>query len=489
MSEFMSGQSPSRQRVVIVGGGLAGMSAAETLVRHAGERLSVDVLEAKRTTGGRAGSFFDPPSALDIDYCQHVAMGCCTNLIGLLERTGQLDQWERFTSLEFRHPRFRPSHFAPSSLLPPPLHLVRAMAALRYLSWKEKSQILRGLWRLMRTRSSQLESVCANDWLTEHGQSESTIELFWNVILVSALGDSTQWVSMAAARKVIIDGFAAARGASDVLVPRQPLATLFGVELPSALKELGVRLHTQRSAESLRVREDQRVEIHMTGAEPLLADDVILAVPWHVAAELLVGHLPRPQLDAWSAIASSPISGIHLWLDRELTDRTLTPLAGCLSQWLFRPPDRQTRVGREGAAGGEACLEGESYYQVVISGAADLRQRGKESLVSEVMSELNQLFPASPQPRLLRSRVVTDPRSVFSVRCGLEAVRPSATTSLPWLHLAGDWTKTTWPSTMEGAVISGRLAAGSVQQRRGGMVPAVNAGLPTGWFARTLIKS
>ncbi len=297
-----------RPRVVIIGGGLAGLSAAEAIARSGAEAV-VTVLESRRITGGRAGSFLDPLSGQSIDYCQHVAMGCCTNLLSLLDACGLADSLTRYGRLTFHHRSDPPSTVAASPWLPAPLHLLPALRSLSYLTPEQHRQIRRGTWRLMRSRPEALKSVVALDWLQRTGQAEATIRDYWNVIITSALGESCEAVSMAAARKVFVDGFLAARGASDVLIPRPSLSELFGVRLPQVLSGLGVSIVTQASVRSLRISPQAKssdrlsIELANLGDTPLEADHAILAVPWHQ-----VQNVVDPALAARAELA------VDLWM-------------------------------------------------------------------------------------------------------------------------------------------------------------------------------
>lgn len=491
-------------RVVIIGGGLAGMSAAESLSRiH--PKIQITLLESKRVLGGRAGSYDDPEFGNEIDYCQHVAMGCCTNLIDLLSRCDLEQYFRRYRDLVFLHPDHPPSRFAPNRFLPAPLHLMGTINALRYLSGQQKRQIKRGLWKLMRTPSTSLRHVCAADWLRKIGQHDHTIRDFWDVILVSALGEQTEQVSMATARKVLIEGFAIAHGASDVLVPTKPLAELFGRMLSDVLSQRGVQILTGQAVRSLHrdasvSTTTQRLE-HAEQLEPAQrfeSDAVIAAVPWHQTARLfedwpVIDRRQLPDFDAIAKFPTSPISGLHLWFDSEITELDHAVMVGTTAQWLFRDPCMSRRLPDQHSSTDQPD---QRYYQVVISASADVTSTPKTELVETVLRELQGAFPAARQARLLRYRLVTDPKSVFSIRPDVDSVRPASQTGIPWLTLAGDWTKTDWPATMEGAVISGRLAAQAVSihfQQSGkikfpGAETFVCPGLPPGPLARWLIR-
>ena len=480
-------QPAQRPHVVIIGAGLAGLSAAEALARAA-PHVAVTLLESRRAAGGRAGSFLDPATGQSVDYCQHVAMGCCTNLLGLLQACGLSDSFLRYDRLEFHHPTAATSTFAASGWLPAPLHLLPTLAALRYLSPEQRRQVRRATWRLMRCRSESLRGDLAGDWLVAHGQDAATIRDYWNVIIASALGEACEAVSMAAVRKVFVDGFLAARGASDLWVPQRPLSELFGRDLPAAIGRLGVRLQTQAA-----VRAVEEPAASAAAADPaeglgglvhfrdtqMFAQHVILAVPWHQLHRLVAPPLAARAglaVQRWTAVPAAPISGVHLWFDRPITDRPHGVLVGTLAQWLFGRPGPTAAHGRQ------------HYYQVVISAAHAVRRMTSEQVVRQVVGELRQAFPAATAATLMHSRVVTDPQAVFSLNPVVEALRPAATTALPWLHLAGDFVQTGWPATMEGAVISGRQAANSVLCQLGGTPVEISQGLPRGWLSRRLIR-
>ncbi|MCO8124918.1 hydroxysqualene dehydroxylase HpnE [Stieleria sp. TO1_6] len=478
------------QRVVIVGAGIAGLSAAEALSRVA-PWLSITLLESKRVPGGRAGSFHDRDQTDPVDYCQHVAMGCCTNFIDMIRQTGLQDQFRCDSELTFLYPDQPPSRFVASRWLPPPLHLLASLDAQRYLTAAEKRQIKRGLWNLMRTSTSSLNDCVAADWLDRYGQSSGCRKKFWDVILVSALGEKTEHVSMAAARKVLIDGFAAARGASDVWIPISPLATVFGRRMQQCLVDRGVDVRCGRPVRQITA--DATVILADDGPETddvISADHVICAVPWHQLHKLFdrwpaAERKRLPDLESIANIPSSPISGLHLWFDRPITDLPHAVMVGTTVQWVFRRPH-------------DAGREYDSHYiQCVISAAADLTRFSKQQLVDHVIAELRHAFPRAREALLKQHRVVTDPNSVFSIGPDVDAIRPPTQTAFDWLTLAGDWTQTQWPATMEGAVISGRRAAEHILEscqdqhpaNAATNAPVVCPGLPRGRLARLLIRT
>ena len=498
-------ESDQRQ-IVIVGGGLAGIAAAESLVRNGQGKLNVLLLESKRTLGGRAGSFDDSVTGETVDYCQHVAMGCCTNYMMLMHRCSLQSFFRRFEDLTFLHPDVAPSRFAPSRYLPAPLHLARTVGSLSYLTWAQQREIRRGLAYLLRTPSSQMKKLSAMEWLKQRGQSNESIRLFWDVILVSALGEKTEYASMSVARKVIVDGFAKAKGASDVIVPRIPLRVLIGQQLRQSIEALGVVVRTRTPVQRIESVGEQRVAIRLRENDELLqADYCVAAPPWYTIEKLIDNKFASkiPGFHQIASFPSSPITGVHLWFDREITALPHAVMVGTAAQWLFRQPFDESLVSapswslpnggqKTGEFGRETMplqVRNNYYYQVVMSSRHKYAELGREELVEQLLRELRHAFPQARLANLLHSRVVTDPNAVFSIRPEVDAARPPTLPypALPCLLLAGDWTQTDWPSTMEGAVISGMKAAAEILKREGLSYTKVDPGLDPGWLSRALI--
>ena len=426
----------STPRIVIIGGGLAGLAAAASLA-DSGARITL--LEARRRGGGRAASFEDPVAGGLVDACQHVAMGCCTQFLDLCHQAGLADALRRDRTLWFIGPYDRRAACTPSRLLPAPLHLAPLLLGMQHFSLQEKLSLAIGMLRLARWRPSAAEDrPTASTWLQSIGQPDSVVRLFWQPVLESALGESIDLVDLAAARKVAVDGFLAHREAADLFVPTEPLGRLFGERFVGWLQTHGVAVETGRTATVLERDHDGRITAVVADGTPLPCDAAILAVPWKAAARLVPDVVPL----ADEQLAGSPITAVHLWFDRDCIDLKHAVLVGRVSQWIFRPED--------GPPG---------YCQVVISASRGLLDGDRDRLRDTVVAEVRAAFPAAREAELVDARIVTDPTAVLSVRPGVEAFRPQTRTAVANLFLAGDWTATGWPSTMEGAVRSGRLAA------------------------------
>jgi squalene-associated FAD-dependent desaturase len=453
-------------RVVIVGGGLAGLAAAAAL---ADEGLDITLLEARRKVGGRAASFEDPVAGGLVDACQHVAMGCCTNFLDLCRRAGLADALRQDRTLFFIGPDGDRAACTPSRWLPAPLHLAPLLLGMRHFSFREKVALALGMVRLARVRGGDAdETQTARRWLESAGQPSRVIDLFWQPVLESALGESIDLVSVAAARKVAVDGFLAHREAADLYVPTVPLGALFGDRLATWLAARGVRMRSGRTVTGIERDAAGRASAVVYGDEKIPCDAVVVALPWKQAARLVPDLVPA----ADERLAGSPITAVHLWFDRDVVDLPHAVLVGRVSQWVFRADD---------AAGGAT-----GYCQVVISASRGLFEGDRGRLLDAVVAELREVFSAAREAKLVDSRIVTDPTAVLSVRPGVESARPPAQTPIENLFLAGDWTATGWPSTMEGAVRSGRLAAEAVLAKVGRPRRLLAADLPHGPLVRLL---
>ncbi|WP_146117718.1 MULTISPECIES: hydroxysqualene dehydroxylase HpnE [Pirellulaceae] len=461
------------QRVAIVGGGLAGLAAAEALSRFPFE---VHVFEAKRSLGGRAGAFREPDRPSLIDRCQHVAMGCCTNFLGLCRRLDLKSSFRRDTKLHFIDGEGKIHPFASSSWLPAPLHLAGAFQRQHYLSKEDHQRIRNALWEMAPPAAAQKYAGWKmRDWLLDKQQSETAISRFWEIVLVSALGAPLSEVSFTAARKVFVDGFLRNRQAHQVYVPTSPLQDIFDVQAAQRLGEKGVHFHRQSPVRQVAYF-NSRFNVRYGHGEEGTFENFIAAIPWHQSPKIFSPILKNlmPKLNNVDEIMSSPISSVHLWLDRPLTKLPHAVLLDRTSQWVFNHGSRQLRD--------TTCY----YYQVVISASQALAGMKHEDLARQVLAELVNAFGAEHAPYMLDQQVVTEKQAVFAATPEIESLRPNQGTILPGLALAGDWTKTGWPSTMEGAVRSGYLAAEAILRKYGHHEPVGDPDLPVAWISQLL---
>lgn len=456
-------------RVAIVGGGLAGLAAADRLLDQG---FRVDLLEARQNIGGRAGSFLDPESGETVDHCQHVGMSCCTNLLDFLQRNGCEPLLERHDRVPFFGPDGRRHDLKAARWLPAPLHLAPFLLRIPYLTWTERLQVARTVWKLLRISDDGRQTI--GQWLRQQGQSKAARERYWGVILVSALGEELDRASISAAQKVIRDGFVVHRDAYQIWMPQAPLETLYG-KILDQLAARGLRAERGQRVRRLDAQEGRLRAIELDSGESRPYDHVVLAIDWRQARRLLDGVLTLPGADDWQ---SSPITAVHLWFERSFMSLPHAVIVGRLTQWVFARPLSTTADER---------ADRQCYLQAVISASRNLQGRTHEAIVAEVLEDLQVIWPAAGDVHLERSRVVTQRDAVFSYHPSLDAARPTQRTAIAGLSLAGDWTDTGWPATMEGAVRSGYLAADAVLKAYGRGPRGLTPDLPVGWLCRWLL--
>ncbi len=449
------------RRVVIIGGGLAGLAAAVGLAKAG---IAATILESRPRLGGRATSIVDPPTGELIDNCQHVAMGCCTNFFHFCKLSGIEHDFVKESLLTFIDSRNRQTRLSANPLLPAPFHLAGAFLRGSFLSWSEKIQLVAALRRLTSSTLSMNSVSLKNnrtyntiqDFLTETRQSSPLIKAFWEPILVSALSESLDRIDFQAARQVFVDGFLSHSQAWNLWLPQAPLGEIYGQHLQNWLTSQQVSIRLQTGVEQVSLTENNTARITLRHGDVIEDCQVIVAVPWNLIGQICSPELLTCLAPGAAQLQSAPISSVHLWYDRPLTSLRHAVLIGRVSQWLFNRHLIQKASRSESFS-----------YQVVISQSREVTDRPQAELITLVSQELLSTFPQTPEPKLLRARVITEHKAVFSPLPGSNQFRPFQETLHKDIVLAGDWTQTGWPATMEGAVISGYRAAEEILRQRG----------------------
>ncbi len=467
---------PPPPHVAIVGGGLAGLAAAAALADR-GVRISL--FESRPRLGGRASSFVDPVTGELVDNCQHVSMACCTNLADFCRRVGTAGLFRRVGAIRFLGPEGTLSTLA-AGPLPAPLHLAGSFLRANYLTRTERLRVAYGLARLWSRRGDRPGEPFAR-WLRRHGQTDRTIDRYWGTVLVSALNERLDRMDVDHARKVFLDGFLRHRDGYQMEIPTVPLGELYGKRLERWLADHDVTVHLTTGVRSVEVDEDGHLAgLRLRDGEAVAADFVLLAAPFDRVASFLAPALRDrlPALGRLDEIRSSPITGVHLWFDRPVCPFDHVVTVGRLIHWVFNHSAIQGRTDGEG---------GGQYLQVVISASDDLVPLAKAAIRDAVLADLATIWPAAKDAVLTRWWVVTEHGATFAVRPGVDALRPPQRTPIEGLFLAGDWTATGWPATMEGAIRSGYLAAEGVLADLGRPCEVIRPGLPAGLLARWLL--
>jgi squalene-associated FAD-dependent desaturase len=428
----------------VVGGGLAGISAALACA-DAGARVTL--LEARPRLGG--ATFSTLREGLWIDNGQHVFLRCCTAYRALLVRLGVASrvQLQDRLAVPVLAPGGRPAWLR-RSRLPAPLHLAPSLLRYRHLPLGERLRA--GLAaRALATLDPEdpaVDAASLGDWLAARGEAPAAVERFFDLVLRATLNLPAPEASLALAAKVFRTGVLAGGGAGDLGIPRAPLQALHGDAAAAALEKVGARIWLRARAARIELGADGRPLVR-AGERSLACDAVVLAAPHDEAAALLPA---RASLDpaALRALGASPIVNLHLLYDRRVLPFAFAAAVGSPVQWVF---DRSAAAGLEAPGQQLLALSLSAAEPYLGLSAAELRRIFQPALA--------ELLPAARGARLLRCFATCERAATFRQGPGQRRRRPGCETGAPRVALAGAWTDTGWPATMEGAVRSGLAAA------------------------------
>jgi squalene-associated FAD-dependent desaturase len=459
------------RHVVVIGGGLAGITAAIAL-RETGTRVTL--LESRPRLGGATCSF--TRDGLVVDNGQHVFLGCCTayrELIARLGMTGSVSLQDRFDVMVLGpHGQARLRR----TRLPGPLHMGQALVTYPLLSPAERLRVTQAAlaMRFLDPSRPGLDAQRLGDWLAAHGQSERARRVLWDLFTVSALNVAGDDANLSLAATVVRTALLGARDAADIGTPAIPLGDLHGKAAARLLDQLGASVRLGAKVTSVqplpgggfRVRlADRGVPGAALSADIAAADGVVLAVPPEAAARLLPdgAAAPGPGPERWRELGASPIVNVHVLYDRRVTQLPFAAAVDSPVQWVF------DRTGPSGLPAGQ-------YLAVSVSAADDVVDTPAAQLREQFVPALEEIFPAAREARITDFFVTRERRATFRQEPGCGEKRPGAATRLAGLVLAGAWTDTGWPDTMEGAVRSGLSAARELrrdmnQSRRRAPVP------------------
>ncbi len=419
---------------IVIGGGLAGLAATAALA-SAGH--SIKLFESRPFLGGRATSY--EIDGETIDNCQHILLRCCVNLMDFYRRLGVENDIAFHREIYFLEPGGRKSNLR-AGLLPAPNHFAESFLRMSFLNAGEKLDVARAIRSIDRERNrADLDRITMLEWLQEKRQPARAVERFWRQVLVSAINEELDRMAASHGFQVFRLGFLARKNSYEMGIPAVPLGRLYGEETWSRVGQVDLRMRA--SVEKV-VMVGGKVDHVVVAGEPLRADHYICALPF----EKIGAVIPDLPLNL-KGFEHSPITGIHLWFDRPITKLAHATLLDRTIQWMFNKSE-----GR--------------YIQLVVSASRSLETMPRAEVVALAVKELAEFFPAVREAKLEKSHVVKEIRATFSAAPGLELRRPVSRTSIPNLFLAGDWTRSGWPATMEGAVRSGYLAAEAVSGQK-----------------------
>ncbi|MBM4162347.1 MAG: FAD-dependent oxidoreductase [Ignavibacteria bacterium] len=468
-----------RHDVIVIGGGLSGLSAAVDL---ASRGIPVLVLEQRRHLGGRTSSFTDDQTGDVIDNGQHLMMGCYKETRRLLRTIGtdHLASLQPNLHIDFLHPE---KGFSVLSCppLPAPLHVLWGLLGLRSLSLRDRSRLLKVGLELQKdplNMESRLKALTVDEWLTRLGQSAENKKYLWDIIAIGSLNDDPKKVSALLFYRILRAAFLGSRENSAMLVPNAGLSELFVEPSVRYLRSRGSDVLTGCGVGRLVLEGDRVTAVQCSDGVTRDARAFISAVPAHALLPLLeqsVRHSERSAcppfgffggrreesesattalrslLESVRRFESSPIITIYLWFDRPIIDSEFVALLDSPVQWIFN----RTKILR-------LKHDARQFLSLVISGAAEYVEKDKEKIVSMALDALRNALPAARQSSIVHSLVIKEKRATFSPTPVVETLRPATETGIENLFLAGDWTDTGYPATIEGAVMSGRVAADRV---------------------------
>jgi zeta-carotene desaturase len=490
-------ESPTQPSVAIAGGGLAGLAAACAL---ADSGFRVTLFERRPYLGGRASSYEHPGTGEVIDNCQHVLFRVCTNLVEFYRRIGVEDKIRWYEDMTFIEPGGRTSvmHASP---LPAPLHTAPSFLAFPFLNAKDKLVISRAIAALTLTAQPDTGQSFM-DWCRRHAQTDNAIERFWKPILVSALSEDLDLISISAAAQVVRESMKSP-AARYMGVPNIPLTDLYN-QAGDYIRARGGEIKFRNSLESFSPSSSQ-VQIRVAGREDgdmeSAFDYLVVTLPFE-ALDRVLPATPEsvPLREKLTHFESSPITGIHLWFDRQISDLDHAVLLDRTIQWMFhksrlltkRSVGAQDREGHDLSRAIKAPMDNRalaaevpSYIELVVSSSKSLIDKSRSEIVDLAVKEVREFFPAARAANLVKSTVIKEVRATYAPRPGIDAYRPSQSTAWPRVFLAGDWTATGWPATMEGAVRSGYLAAEAIMRAVGMNAKRfLSADLPASGFMR-----
>jgi squalene-associated FAD-dependent desaturase len=449
--------------VIVIGGGLAGLAASVALA-EAGWR--VRLFEQRPFLGGRAASYVLPDGE-HIDNCQHVTFGCCTNLEDFYRRVGSAGKIKFFDRLVLLDPQGRRGEMH-AGILPAPFHMTGSFLTFSPLALRDKLAIARAFYSILQSGGHPPDvrepgGISMLEWLRRHKQTPAAISRFWRVVLVSALSEELDHIDARYGIDVFWKAVLSNKTGYRMGVPAVALGDLYE-GCRASIEEKGGEVIFRSPLRGIRIENGKLMAALFDEGREETADAFVLALPHLALSELLPESLKRADtaLGNLDKIIDAPITGVHFWFDRQVMTEPFITLLDTTTQWIFNKTALYAR-----ANGAAPTRDKGQYLQLVISASYDLLEKPRQEIIDLCLKEVRHALPAAREANLLKSTVIKEAAATFSPQPGVDRWRPIQQTSIGGLFLAGDWTATGWPATMEGAVRSGYLAAEAVLRSAG----------------------
>ncbi len=443
--------------VVVIGGGFAGLSAGVELAERG---FRVAVLESKPELGGRAYSFVEEKSGDFVDNGQHVLMGCYHETLDFLDRICSRDKLFFHQDLEIRMlERNGAEAVLRTSRMPGPLHMSGALLRYRHLTVRERIRLMAGGFKLLsmlRRGRTTLEGLTVAQLMDVLGQGERARRCFWYPLSIATLNDEPEVSSAALLAEVLKRAFFSRRSDSAFIYSRVGLSDLYCKGAADFIERHGGVVATHCNVQSLDFADGGVARVHLRDGRKLGASNFVLAVPPHQVLRLLPDSAQADPFFARAGkLESSPIVCVHAWFDRDVTDAAFAGFIGTTTQWLFNKRRIFERHGERHPG----------YLSFVISGARNLVDQPNDEILDTVLADLKTMIPAARDARMLKALVLKEKHATMAPAPETFRLRPTVSTPVPNLFLAGDWIQTGLPATIESAVASGRAAARALEAR------------------------
>lgn len=442
--------------VVILGGGFAGLAAA---VELADRGWPVCVLERRSFLGGRAYSFTDKQTGAVVDNGQHLLMGCYHHTLNFLGKIGALDnlKFQPSPRVDFLHEHEGHASFQCPNL-PAPLHLLAGLARLQSIGWQDRWQALRvGLaLQMMNGDRAKLADVTVREWLRQLGQTERMQQRFWDLVALATLNETPDRASADMFARVLDQAFLHAKSDSTMVISRVGLSELYTTAAQQFIEARGGQVLLNHDVVQIQFAGPRVVGLRLRDGRDLPVGRLISAVPYFALRRMLPPDVAaqRASFQHLAALQSAPIVSINLWYDEPVTELEFAGLLDSPVEWVFN----------KNAIAGEVA-GGRQHLALVISGAHQAAKQPKETLIAQATAEMRRFFPAARQQQPVHALVIREHDATLSHTVGVARQRPAQQTEFDNFWLAGDWTATGLPATIEGAVWSGQECARLVWQK------------------------
>lgn len=436
------------KKVIVIGGGFAGLAASAELVSSGN---SVTLVEQRRYLGGRAYSFHDRNIDIELDNGQHLLMGCYENTFRFLNTIGTTDRLYIQDNLHVDFLETNGHAYKFDCLpLPPPFHAASGILRFNALKLSERIRMLNVVREMLFDTADPEKDCAVSEWFERLGQGKESRDRFWNVLTYAAMNEGPDAASASLFKAVLKKAFFKSRRGSRLIFPAVPLSRLYVDDAEDYIRRQGGVIEKGCLVTEILIENDAVSGIRLRDGRVLTGDDYIAAVPYYSLQRLLSEEIMEKHRSCFRRIrdlAPSPILSIHLLFDRSITDYPFAAFIDSPIQWFFN----KEKIYRDNAYRG--------LFSLVISGAHLHVEWDKERLLEMALTEIGKVFPESSSAKLLYGKIIRERFATFSPRPGIQRHRPDQKTPVKNLFLAGDWTDTGLPATIESAVTSGYRCA------------------------------